>query len=117
MRRPRLDAAAAMAATRLGSAPFDNEWAMGSPSVDASRTPFNSGIALRRASMCPLSASPFAMFRLQDPPLGAGCRDFAGPKQIIGLVRGQLYSKLRSFSGGEQAGATGVITQAPPVPG
>ncbi len=40
IRRPRLDAAAAIAATRFGSAPFESECAIGSPSFDASRTPF-----------------------------------------------------------------------------
>src|SRR5579872_1989246 len=66
IRRPRLDAAAAIAATRLGSAPFDKECAMGSPSLDASSTPFSSGIALRSASMWLFNASPFAITR---PPL------------------------------------------------
>ena len=49
MRRPRLDAAAAIAATRFGSDPFDNECAMGSPSLDASSTPFNSGIGVAQS--------------------------------------------------------------------
>src|SRR5580700_7649347 len=61
MRRPRLDAAAAMAATRFGSCPFENECAIGNPSLDANKTPFNSGIALRRASMWAFNASPFAI--------------------------------------------------------
>jgi hypothetical protein len=45
-----LVAAAAIAAIRAGSVPFDNEWAIGSPSVEASNTPRNSGIALRNPS-------------------------------------------------------------------
>src|SRR5579862_9418116 len=61
MRRPRLEAAAAMAATRLGSAPLDSECAMGNPSLDASSTPFNSGMALRRDSIWLFRASTFAM--------------------------------------------------------
>src|ERR1700722_19228588 len=67
MRRPRLDAAAAIAATRLGSLPLERECAIGSPSLDASSTPFNSGIALRSASMWPFNASPFAIIRPPKP--------------------------------------------------
>ena len=42
--------AAAMAATRLGSVPFESECATGKPSLEASNTPRSSGIELRSVS-------------------------------------------------------------------
>src|ERR1700720_1333464 len=60
-RRPMLDAAAAMAATRLGSAPLVRAWAMGRPSWEASSTPCSSGIALRSDSSAAFNASAFAI--------------------------------------------------------
>src|SRR5580704_6738122 len=77
IRRPRLEAAAAIAATRLGSDPFEREWAMGSPSFDASNTPFNSGIALRSASICAFNVSPFAIVRLLEWSLWRGLKQAA----------------------------------------
>src|SRR5579872_7187415 len=75
MRRPRLEAAAAIAATRLGSAPFESECAIGSPSLDASKTPFSSGIALRSASIWAFNASPLAIACLLG--LTLSCEIFA----------------------------------------
>src|SRR5581483_4497629 len=70
MRLPRFDAAAAMAATRFGSVPLDNEGATGKPSFEDNKTPRNSGIALRRDSICVFSASCFAIILLTGHNLG-----------------------------------------------
>src|SRR5260370_383196 len=64
MRRPRLEAAAAIAATRLGSVPLDKECATGNPSFEAKSTPRNSGSELRSVSMCVFNASCLAMVLL-----------------------------------------------------
>src|SRR6202171_6547555 len=91
--RPKLDAAAAIAASRLGSAPLVKACAIGSPSLDASSTPFNSGIELRSPSRAAFNASPFAMpflpLRYSLDDYGSACRE----KTLEGLW-GTTYDDL-----------------------
>jgi hypothetical protein len=77
--RPRLDAAAAIAATSCGFVPLDSECAIGRPSLDASNRPLTSGRVWRSASMCSLNISCFAILFVASIRLGAVQR----PLQIV----------------------------------
>ena len=91
IRFPRLVAAAAMAATRFGSAPLESECATGRPSLEASNTPRSSGIEFRKFSRWFFKTS---CFTIKLSPCLRQYNRYASECRLVVLWPASQYDRL-----------------------